>query len=333
MRVCLGGTFEPLHAGHKALLRAAALGANEVFVGIADAGLAKRPRAISPWQTRAAAVEAFLTGEGYKGKLTLRPLTDAHGPAATGDYDRIVVSPETEPAALAINVERLNRGLKPLQVQIVPHMLGDDMLPISGTAVHAGLIDGEGRRLQAIQVAVGSANDVKVAAVRDEFKRLFDAPSEVRGHAVASGVPEQPKDHETLLGARNRAVAARKAWPGCDYAIGIEAGLVRFPGAEGYLEAQACCIIDRAGWETHGWGPAFHYPDWVTARALGGEMVSSILGPVAKDPNLGSTTGAIGWLSDGRLDRVALSRLAILMAFVPRFKRALYVLPEPDAPA
>jgi inosine/xanthosine triphosphatase len=87
--------------------------------------------------------------------------------------------------------------------------------------------------------------------------------------------------------------------------------------------------VDRNGWETHGWGPAFEYPAWVTERALRGEMVSTILGPVANDPAIGSTTGAIGYLSGGRLDRTGLTQSAVLMAFVPRVRRDLYVGPAP----
>ena len=96
MRVCLGGTFEPFHAGHEALLRAAADGADEVFVGITDGKLAARPgRKVAPWEARAKVVEAFLRKAGYTGKLVTRALTDAMGPAATGDYDAIAASPET----------------------------------------------------------------------------------------------------------------------------------------------------------------------------------------------------------------------------------------------
>jgi inosine/xanthosine triphosphatase len=325
VRTCLGGTFEPFHAGHAALLRAAAQGSSDLFVGITDGRLAQRPgRAVSPWQERAKRVEAFLRGPAaYTGRLAVSPLADAAGPAATGDYDRIVASPETEPGAHAINARRRAAGLPPLRVDVVPHVLGEDLLPISATAVHAGRIDAEGRRLQPVRVAVGSANGVKVAAVLEEFVRLLPLPTDVRGFTVATGVPEQPRDGETLEGARNRAAAALAAWPEADYAIGIEAGLVRYPAHEGHLEAQACVVLDRTGLETHGWGPAFHYPEFVTARALKGEMVSDILGPIANDPALGSTTGAIGYLTHGRLDRTALSRMAVLMAFVPRFRRDL----------
>lgn len=326
MRTCLGGTFEPFHAGHAALLRAAAHGSTELFVGVTEGDLARRPgRTVSPWRERAKAVEAFLRGPaGYASRLTVSALADAAGPAATGAYDRIVVSPETEPGARSINAKRIAAGLPPLRVDVVPHVLGEDLLPISATAIHTGRIDAEGKRLQPVRVAVGSANGVKVAAVLEEFVRVLPLPTDVRGFTVQSGVPEQPRDGETLEGARNRAKAALAAWPEADYAVGIEAGLVRYPAHEGHLEAQACVVLDRAGGESHGWGPAFHYPAFVTGRALRGEMVSDILGPIANDPALGSTTGAIGYLTQGRLDRTALSRLAVLMAFVPRFRRDLY---------
>ena len=332
MRVCLGGTFEPFHAGHQALLRAAAADAKEVFVGITDGPLARRAgRKVSPWQERAARVEEFLRRDGYKGLLVTRALADAAGPAATGDYDAIAASPETVRGAEAINASRVASGRPPLRLLRVPHVLGEDLLPVSGTAIAEGRIDAAGKRLSAVGVAVGSANPVKVAAVGAEvvaLLRLGRGP-DVREFPVESGVPEQPRGAQTLKGARNRARRAREAWPECDYAVGVEAGLIRFPEETMHLEAQACVVVDRNGWETHGWGPAFQYPPWVTERALRGEMVSQVLGPVANDPRIGSTTGAIGYLSEGRLDRTALTRTAVLMAFLPRFQREMYLGPAP----
>ncbi len=324
----MGGTFDWFHAGHRALLRAAMDGATHLFVGVTEGSLAvRRDRTVGPWKDRAGAVERFVHETGFLGDLVIRPLTDANGPAATGDYDRIIASPETAKGADAINAARKAKGLRPLEVRVVPHVLAEDLLPISATRIAAGLVGADGKRLRPVRVAVGSANGVKIAAVEAELKRILKVPTEVRGFSIASGVAEQPRDDATLQGAQNRAKAALAAWPGADYAVGIEAGLIPFPGHEGYLEAQACAVLDAGGWETHGWGPAFHYPDWLTKEALDGKMVSDVLGPIAKDPRLGSTTGAIGWLTDGRLDRTELSRLAVLMAFVPRLRRELYTNP------
>ncbi|MHB8633596.1 MAG: pantetheine-phosphate adenylyltransferase [Thermoplasmatota archaeon] len=331
MRVCVGGTFEPLHAGHKAMLRAAAEGATELFVGFTASGLQLRPdRAVSYWPTRARVVERVLREEmKFQGLLRMAPLLDNDGPAASEPFDRIVVSPETVPGAEAINRRRRRSRLKALDIRIVPHVLAQDLLPVSGTAVHAGLIDAEGRRMKPIRIAVGSQNPVKLEAVQQEVARLFPGVATmVRGFPVRSGVHEQPEGRATLEGARNRAAGAAKAAvpEGFDYAIGIEAGLVRMPGEEGHHEVQACIVTDRLGESTSGWGPAFRYPEWVARRALNGEMVSAILGPLADQRDLGATTGAIGWLTDGRLDRVALTRAALVMAFVPRIRRHLYTI-------
>jgi inosine/xanthosine triphosphatase len=356
MRVCMGGTFEPFHAGHEALLSAAAQGADEVFVGITDGELARRAgRPVSPWKERAATIEAYLRRSGFKGNVVTDALTDPMGPAASGPYDAIAASPETVRGAEAINAARLAAGLSPLLLLRVPHVLGEDLLPISGTAVAEGRIDARGRRLKPVQVAVGSANPVKVAGIGAELERILGVGlagaadsggaggrgggvggrgkpgpgTDVRPFDVGSEVPEQPRGAQTLQGARTRARRAREAWPGCDYAVGVEAGLIRYPEERIHLEAQACVVVDRNGWETHGWGPGFQYPDWVTEPALRGVMVSDILGPVANDPRIGSTTGAIGYLTEGRFDRSQLTQAAVLMAFLPRFRRDLYLGPPP----
>lgn len=330
MRVCLGGTFDPFHAGHEALLKAAAKEATDLFVGVTDGALAKRPaRDVPAWEARAATVEAFVRSTGYKGTLAVRALTDPHGPAVGGDYDAIAATPETVKGAEAINLQRAAQGRTPLRLIHVPHVLAEDLLPVSGTRIAAGTIDRRGKRLAPVVVAVGSANPIKVEAVRREVGAILPCKVEARGNEVPTGVAEQPSDDAILQGARNRARRAREATPGCDYAVGVEAGLLRFPGDPAHVEVQACVVVDRDGWETHGWGPGFHYPAWVTERALRGEMVSTILGPVANDARIGSTTGAIGYLSDGRLDRTALTQQAVLMAFVPRIKRGLYVGPMP----
>lgn len=334
MRVCLGGTFDRFHAGHEALLRAAFAGADAVFVGVSEGALAARPgRTVAAWDERAGMVREFAARAGFAGELEVAPLRDPAGPAAAGVYDAIVVSPETAAGAARINDGRRRRGLPPLAVRVVPHVLGADRLPVSATAIAEGRIDRAGRRLRPVVVGAGSGNPVKLGAVEAEFAAFLpDAPLHVEPVAVASGVPEQPQGEQTLRGARTRAQAARAALTEADYWVGVEAGLVTFPGEAQPCDVQACVVLDRTGAETVGWGPGFHYPAWVTERALRGEMVSRILGPVANDPQIGGTTGAVGYLSEGRMDRTELTRVGLRMALLPRMRRDLYGPAPPPRP-
>lgn len=326
MKVCLGGTFDRFHVGHEAMLREAVRDAAAVFVGVTDGDLAQRlDRSVAPWDERANAVRAFVASTGFAGELTVSRLTDDAGPAATGDYDAIVVSPETVPGARRINEKREAADLDPLALRVVPHVHGDDRLPVSATRIAAGDIDREGRRRSDVRVAVGSQNPIKVSAVEAEVARLLGCPVAVQGFDVDSGVPEQPKDDEAQRGADARAAAAMEAWPEADYTVGVEAALIQDPAGETWFDVQACTVLDRNGRRTVGWGPAFQYPDWVTERALRGERISDILGPVADDPRIGGTTGASGFLTDGRMDRTELTRVAVLMAFVPRLRPDLYL--------
>lgn len=321
----MGGTFHPFHIGHEALLRRAFELGSEVFVGISTGDLAHRgDRDVPAWERRADEVRAFADGAGFSGRLEVGRLETPEGPAATGDYDAIVVSPETTGGAEAINVAREKDGLRPLEVHVVPYALGADLLPLHATQLARGDLDRAGRRLTPVRVAVGSQNPVKVAAVEAAMADALRLPIEVRGLAVESGVPEQPKEAETMQGARTRCEAAMASWAEADYAVAVEAGLNQDPDAQAWYDVQACAVVDREGNMTDGWGPAFRYPDWVTERALQGEMISDILGPVADDPRIGGTTGAIGFLTDGRMDRTELTRIAVLMAMVPRLRSDLY---------
>lgn len=319
----MGGTFHPFHAGHEAMLRAAMDGATHVFVGVTDGELGvRKDREVPPWETRAETVRAFVAQTGWTGTLETHALTHPSGPAATGDYDAIVASPETAAGADRINVARAKAGLPALAVRLVHHVRGPDLRILSASRVAAGDVDRDGQRLTPLRVAVGSANPVKVAAVAQEFESSLGIAVDARGFHVDSSVPEQPKGDETQSGANARANAALEKWPDAEYGVGIEAGLQSIGDA--WFDVQACVISDRHGRQTIGWGPGFQYPEWVTQRALAGEMISEILGPVANDPRIGGTTGAIGFLTDGRMDRTALTRHAVLMALTPRFHPDLY---------
>ena len=171
-----------------------------------------------------------------------------------------------------------------------------------------------------MKVAVGTENPVKVAAVENVFRRVYEDVA-VEPRKVGSGVPEQPFGSETIRGAVNRAKNAYKSGE-YDCGVGIEAGL---SDVEGHvLDVQFCAIYDPF-WTTIGCGSGFQYPPAVLAEVLAGRSVGDVMSEVSGVPGLGQKQGAIGYLSHGLLDRTQLTEQSVLMALIPRINPKLYL--------
>jgi len=123
----VGGTFTPIHNGHRALLHEAfqtashdGTGDGHVIVGLTATALAERTRSdpahaelLGPFADRRAALEAELdaTGEAYTASHEVIELTDAHGPAATRpDVDALGVSPEAEGSTVRLRTQPAAAG-------------------------------------------------------------------------------------------------------------------------------------------------------------------------------------------------------------------------------
>ena len=74
------------------------------------------------------------------------------------------------------------------------------------------------------QIIVGSANALKIQAVRDALSRI-GIQAKVDGIDAISNVSEQPFDSETKIGALNRALYCQSQYPEAFFWIGIENGL------------------------------------------------------------------------------------------------------------
>lgn len=150
MKVCVGGTFYPLHKGHKQLLRKAFQIAGPqgfVFIGLTTSTLIKKKGPITSFEKRKSTLEQFMEKEHILPQVSIQPLTDKYGPALLGDFDAIVVSPETERTALEINRKRTAFGKQPLQIVVVPFVLSEDGKPISSTRIRGNEIDENGRKV------------------------------------------------------------------------------------------------------------------------------------------------------------------------------------------
>lgn len=160
--VCLGGTFDHLHPGHKLLLHAALLllcrsQAPTLIIGITGDALLRNKKFashIQPWDDRATGVLQFLeillgdyrvvdrsaeeTREAHavfdRSGVQVRcvEIHDPFGPTITEqDVDVLVVSRETEDGGRAVNDRRREQGWHLLEIFMVD-VLGD-----------AGLVGGE----------------------------------------------------------------------------------------------------------------------------------------------------------------------------------------------
>lgn len=147
MNVCLGGTFNLLHKGHKTLLKKAfeiAGPKGSVFIGITSASMVKKKKDIAPFKSRKQAIEQFLTDENVIRRATIQPLSNKFGPTLKEDFDAIVVSPETQSTAEEINRWRKYLGKKPLQIIVTPFVLSEDGKPISSSRIRQKEINENG---------------------------------------------------------------------------------------------------------------------------------------------------------------------------------------------
>lgn len=156
MRVAVAGTFGPLHDGHRAMFEAALERSDEgVVVGLSSDEFAREtrrpnPRPIPPYEERKRRVEATLDElDEWDREVEIRRFSDEHGFADDDpSLDALVVSPETDEEVAAINRQRTDRGMEPLEPVVVPYARAEDGEPISSTRIVNGEIDEHGTLLE-----------------------------------------------------------------------------------------------------------------------------------------------------------------------------------------
>ena len=150
MKVVIGGTFDPLHDGHKRLLKKAfeLSAGGELGIGVTSDELARasRSRVVLPYKVRAESVSQYMYAE-YGVQVTVVELKDRYGITLEADIDSIVISPETYEVALQINELRKEHGLKPITIVKVEHAKAANGQAISSTRIRAGEIDEHGALL------------------------------------------------------------------------------------------------------------------------------------------------------------------------------------------
>ena len=148
MRVCIGGTFNILHKGHKVLLDRAfeAAGISGwVFIGVTDGNMLKEKKFVTPYDNRVAAIKEYISSSRGENRFEIVKISSKYGLAVDGDYDAIITSQETSENAVDINKHRIAQGKKPLEIITIPYVLADDNIPISSTRIYDKIIDSNGK--------------------------------------------------------------------------------------------------------------------------------------------------------------------------------------------
>lgn len=163
-------------------------------------------------------------------------------------------------------------------------------------------------------VVVGSANPVKVAAVRAVLERA-GCSARVEGLAVASGVADQPVgDAETIRGATQRARAALDA-NGADLAVGLEGGVVE---EGGFMRTCAwAAVVSRDGRVGVGGSLAMILPDRVAVLVREGVELGHAMDRVTGVHNTKHNAGAVGILTGGLVDRQRAYEWLVTYALAP----------------
>ncbi|MEM4312385.1 MAG: phosphopantetheine adenylyltransferase [Nitrososphaerales archaeon] len=149
--VALGGTFNILHKGHKALIERAFEISDKVLIGITSDEFAKElgKELMNPYPVRAKKVKEFLEEKFPKREYVIFKLNDHFGQALDNEnLEALVVSEETKPNWELLNKLREERGLKPVEGIIVEMVKAEDGSRISSSRIKKGEIDEEGKLLK-----------------------------------------------------------------------------------------------------------------------------------------------------------------------------------------
>ena len=150
--IAVGGTFDELHKGHRALLNKAFEVGEYVFIGLtSDEFVDKMHKSheTAPYSERFADLSCFLEKTGFKNRFEISPLYTSYGLTLNKyDLDALVVSQETTKTGELINKKRTEAGLPSISIVEIDLVPAENKKPISTTRIRANEIDKNGRLLK-----------------------------------------------------------------------------------------------------------------------------------------------------------------------------------------
>ncbi|MEM0449853.1 MAG: pantetheine-phosphate adenylyltransferase [Methanomassiliicoccales archaeon] len=316
--MAVGGTFNVLHKGHRALLDKAFAVGDEVVIGImSDDYVTKNKRFHIPLNIRISAVRDYVASKGKPYSINI--IDDPTGNLLSDpDLIGLVVSPERWIEASDYSSRRKALGLPELQLYRIGYVLADDCTPISSSRILQGEIDTEGKMLRPIRVSVSSENPAKLKAVQNVMSRLY-RNVEVKGVRISTRLSSEPWGDDV---ERLTIEYARKCIGTADYGIGLEDGL--FKRNSDVFKVQFCAIVDRMNRITIGHGSGFKYPPLIGELISKGLSVSQAFHESFGLEKSYFDVEEVNFLTNGMLQQTEINEQAILAAMIPRIRKELY---------
>jgi len=147
----VGGTFDVFHAGHKKLLLTALTNVDALLIGLTSDNFAvlSKGHEVSPFKERIKRVLEFIRILNKEDRVEIVKIDDPFGPSAENqDLEVLFVTENLLFNAFKINRLRRNKGMRPLDIFIIPLVKAEDGGIISSTRIRMGEINENGVRVR-----------------------------------------------------------------------------------------------------------------------------------------------------------------------------------------
>ncbi len=145
--VAVGGTFDSLHDGHKALILEAFRLGERVVVGLTSDAYVKKVGKVGAarYGERRRGLMNYLESNGLADRAAVVKIGDRFGPTTEdAEISCIVVTEETRGTALEANRLRAKKGMNPMKIRIIDMVLAKDNGLISSSRIRRGEVDEHG---------------------------------------------------------------------------------------------------------------------------------------------------------------------------------------------